>query len=89
MIPQEFEQSNVILGPPKGLNETHVKSLPMFRGETKQGPFEGGEFFVSVWKPTPLELEQLVEGGFVYLTMLGNVPPHVLTTSFEAATNVT
>ena len=36
---------------------------------------------VTAWEPTPAELEAIVNGGLVYLTILGTAHPPVLLTT--------
>lgn len=50
-----------------------------------QSNLDGSRFVVVAWKPTPEELNELNNGGMIYLSMLNGLLPHFLTTDFKAA----
>lgn len=87
MIPQEFPETNATYGPPKGFDPSQVVPIPAYMGEVRGGNCDGQMITVVCWKPTYEELQALVEGGGVYLTMFGGLAPHMLTTSFHNATH--
>ncbi|MDP2495894.1 hypothetical protein Q8W25_17835 [Shimia thalassica] len=45
---------------------------------------DGVNRMISVWEPTPAELDQLINGGSVVLTILGTAHPPVLITTQPA-----
>lgn len=87
MIPVAFPEANSTFGPPEGVAESQVATVPAFTGEVKGGSMDGAPLVVTAWQPTAEELEELIQGGKLYLTVLGGLPPHCITTSFAAATH--
>lgn len=75
------------MGPPVGLTEEHVRSIHAFVGEQSGGVHDGSPTVVVAWQPDAEELKQLNEGAFVYLTVIGGLPPHFVTTSFPFPLN--
>jgi hypothetical protein len=75
---------NTDIGPPKGLEESQVHRVKAYQG-TVPGPhaIEGLPFTAVAWKPSKEELQDLLNGGNVYLTVIGGLPPHFLTTNIE------
>lgn len=68
MKPVEFEQQDILLGPPKGSERGTCGALPIqFVDGTMQ----------SYWKPSPEDLKTLNEGGHVRLCVHGNGHPPV------------
>lgn len=84
MIPATFPEANTFFGPPQGLTESQVKSIPAYLGEA-QGSLDGLQLAVVAWEPTPEELETIKNGGLIYLTCIGGLPPHFLSTNFAHA----
>lgn len=59
--PVKFAGSNAVLGPPKGKDETQVRSMDVFRN---------GTCCVSCWRLTPEELQAVNEsGGLVWVSV--------------------
>lgn len=87
MIPQEFPEQNRIYRAPEGVDDSQVQPIPTYAGEVVGGNCDGQMITVVCWKPTYEELQALVEGSGVYLTMFGGLAPHMLTTSFHNATH--
>jgi len=76
--------------PPAGLTEEQCKPIRAYVGRIP-GPssIEGQPIVVTAWTPTLQEIEDLVSGKPVYLTLLAkSLPPHVLTTDFHKATHL-
>jgi hypothetical protein len=88
MTPIDFNQSNCTFGPPSDMEESQVRTIPAFRGTVERGSCEGAPVVIVAWLPTPAEREAISEGSPVFLTFLGGLPPHVVTTSFQQATNL-
>lgn len=88
MTPVDFEGTNARFAPPNDLEESQCATIRAFVTTVSRGSCEGARLVVTAWKPTPDELAQLNAGNPVFLSCLGGPPPHVLTTSFEAATNI-
>lgn len=86
MTPVDPPEYNTTFGAPDGMSEAQVQTIRAFAGEIPRGgALDGALFVVVAWKPTLEELEALNGGGLVYISCLGGLPPHFLTTDFEAA----
>ena len=86
MIPTKFPECNTLFGPPEEFEESQVQKIFACRGIVRQGNLDGMPFIVMGYKPTPEELEELKEGGTIYLSIIGDLlPPHLLTTDFRVA----
>lgn len=70
------------------MSSEQVMSIHAYYGQIThpQSNLDGAEFVVTAWKPSPEELKTLNEGGPVYLSCLGGLPAHFLTSSFFQAT---
>ena len=88
MIPVKFPEANSSFGPPEGMSEAQVATVAAFVGEMKGGTLDGARLVVTAWMPTAEELEQLIQGGPLFLTVVGGLPPHCITTDFKEATNL-
>lgn len=88
MTPIDFNESNKVFGPPPDMTESQVQRIPAYVGKVPKGSCEGAPMVVVAWIPTPAEREALAEGSPVFLTFLGGLPPHVVTTNFAEATNL-
>jgi hypothetical protein len=88
MNPIDFPETNTTFGPPAGMTESQVQPVPAYCGQVRGGSCDGVEAVVVAWRPTREEIEQIAAGSPIYLTMIGGLPPHFLTTSFEEATKV-
>lgn len=86
MNPCNLRISNSSFGPPEGMDESQVFRIPAYVGTIEQGNLDGSNFVVVAWKPEPKDLIRLMAGGAIYLSCLGGLPPHFLTTSFAEAT---
>ncbi|MDE2096204.1 MAG: hypothetical protein KGL39_03095 [Patescibacteria group bacterium] len=85
MIPVHFKEANCKFGAPPDLSSEQVMTVSAYQGQVAGGSVDGSFMVVVAWKPTPVELADLCAGGAVYLCCLGGLPPHTLSTSFEAA----
>lgn len=88
MNPVEFPEANCTFGPPQGLTENQVRPIKAYRGTVPTGSIEGLPMVVTAWKPNDQEKERILNGEPIYLTIIGTLPPHSLTTSFTEATNL-
>lgn len=86
MTPQNFPQANKRFTAPKDLEESQCFTIDAFAGTVERGSVEGSPIVVTCWKPTDDEMAKLVAGGSIFLSVLGGLPPHYLSTSFEEAT---
>ena len=72
---------------PADLDHSQVAPITAFAGEVPSGHnLDGAGFVVVAWKPTSEEIESLRQGGLIYISMLGGIPPHFVTTDFGQAT---
>jgi hypothetical protein len=62
-------------------------AIPGFVGVVERGSVEGAQVVVVAWKPSPQEIEALSNGSPIFLSCLGGLPPHFLSTDFHAATH--
>jgi len=85
MTPVLFPQCNAAFGPPSDLDESQCATIPAYVGEVKRGSVEGSKIVVVAWLPTPEELAIIKAGGPIFLSMMGGLAPHFVTTSFEEA----
>lgn len=83
MTPTDFPESNVVIGPPKGMTEEQVASIHACHGQVKGGVNDGMPITIVAWKPSDWELEQLKSGHPVFIDFFGGIPPHVLTTDIQ------
>ena len=87
MNPVEFEQANTVFGPPAGLEESQCQRVNAFVHEVIGGSCDGCAQVVVAWMPTAEERELIKAGGPIFLSVIGGLPPHYLSTTFEDATH--
>jgi hypothetical protein len=88
MSPSDFTESNFRYAPPPDMEASQVSWIAAWRGEAKGGSVDGAPMIVTAWRPTEVELEQLLRGGVIFLTVMGTqLPPHYLSTSFKGASS--
>lgn len=86
MIPENFDQANAIFRPPSDL--THqCGAILAFKSVIETGSLEGSPLVVTAWKPSDLELAAILRGKPIFVSFLGGLPPHFVTTDFHAATH--
>jgi len=85
MSPANFPESNGSFCAPSDMDESQVLTIEAFKGVVQGGNLDGCQFVVVAWLPTPEEIEQLKAGQPIYLSILGGLAPHFLTTSFKEA----
>lgn len=88
MTPATFEGQNTEFRAPNDLDESQVMTIPAYAGRIRGGNLDGAPVVVVAWTPSPEELKDLIDGKPIFLSCVGGLPPHVLTTSFEAAINL-
>lgn len=74
-----FDEENGVLEPPRGVSESEVHSLSVFRD---------GNVVVSCWKPSAAELAEINKTGRIWLLLWGRtMPPALLmgTSPFDSA----
>jgi hypothetical protein len=87
MIPADFAESNTVFGPPPDMTKEQVEPIRAYVGEVARGSCEGARLIVVAWAPSAEERAAIEKGSLVYLTMIGGLAPHFLTTDFAQATN--
>jgi len=87
MTPIYFQQANKVFGPPPDMDENQVQRIHAHVAEAASGSCDGSPMVVVAWQPNIHELSDIVSGGPVFLTVIGGLPPHFLTTRFEQAIN--
>lgn len=85
MIATEIDPCNCVFRPPPDLDESQCHSITAYRFEIKQGNLDGQEGVAVAWKPDADDIRRISEGGVVYLTMIGGLIPHRLSTTWEDA----
>jgi hypothetical protein len=80
MIPTDFPESNHLIGPPPGVDESQVGSIPAHIGEFGPGPNDGEKFVVVAWQPSFEDIIRIADGGKIYLSMMSGLLPHRLFT---------
>ena len=88
MTPVDFPESNTTFGPPPDLEESQCQTIHAYHGTVPRGSVEGAGIVVTAWRPSAEELEALNAGAPVFLTCIGGLPPHLLSTSFKGATPI-
>ncbi len=83
----DFHEANTTFGPPADLDPSQCKTIRAFRGVVPAGSLEGAPLVVTAWKPTVEEIGMIVSGHPVYLSILGELPPHFITAHFQQAIN--
>lgn len=88
MTPTFFPEANKPFGPPVGMDESQVQTVHAYIGETTHGNLDGCIFVVTAWQPDAEELRQLMLGNPVFLTCIGGLFPHFITTNFKNASSI-
>lgn len=87
MTPITFHEANASFKAPTDLAESQVATIMAYCGPIPGGSMDGEKMVVVAWKPSPEEVAAISAGAPVFLTTLGGLPPHFLTTDFASATN--
>ena len=87
MNPVKFPQANCRFGPPPDMSEAQVQTIYAYKDEAKKGSCDGSQMVVVAWKPDAHEIERINAGCPIFLTVLGGLPPHFITTDFRKAVN--
>lgn len=85
MTPTIFPQANCRFKAPTDLEESQCMTIDAFKGKVVGGSVDGSDFVVVAWTPTPDELAKLNAGSPIFLSMMGGLAPHFLTTNFDEA----
>jgi hypothetical protein len=85
MIPVKFPEANIKFSPPEGLAESQVMTIHGYVGDVVGGSVDGFKVCVVAWMPTPQEMEQILNGQPIFISMMNGMVPHFLTTEFKWA----
>lgn len=88
MRPIDFPEANVTYGPPPDLAESQCGSIRAFAGTVDKGSCEGSRIVVVAHIPDARQLAELNAGAPIFLTVMGGLAPHILTTNFAEAVNI-
>lgn len=67
------------------MDESQVLTIDAHTGIVKGGNIDGAQFVVVCWQPNAEEIERIKAGQPIYISMLGGLAPHFLTTDFKQA----
>lgn len=84
----DFPQSNTVFGPPPDLTKEQCNSIPAFLGICVGGSCDGSKMVVVAHQPTAEDIARILAGEPIFLTCMGGLPPHLMTTSFAEAVNI-
>lgn len=87
MTPVRFAEANAIFGPPEGMTEHQVRRVPGYIGETLVGSCDGMKLVIVAHLPDERDKAAIAAGAPIFLTMVGGLAPHFLSTNFAEANN--
>ena len=87
MNPCNFLEANAKFGPPPGLEESQVRSIDVYQGVVRGGSCDGSIMIITAWVPSAEDIQRMAAGHPIFLTCLGGLPPHFLSTDFQIASN--
>ncbi len=87
MTPHHFPEANSHFGAPADLDESQCMTIPAYQGVVHGGSIDGIRQVVVAWLPDEQERARIAAGGPIFLSMMGGLAPHYLSTSFHEATH--
>lgn len=87
MTPVHFNEANCDCVPAPD-DASAVGNIPGWSGRVERGPLEGAPLVICAWVPSAQELEELNAGNPVFISFIGGLSPHCLTTSFAQARSI-
>lgn len=87
MNPCNFPEANSVFHAPEDFEVEQVASIPAYQHEVQGGTCDGVQQVVVAWMPTPAEIAVILAGNPIYVSMLGGLSAHMVTTDFYAATH--
>jgi len=84
----KFSQANSVFKALSDLDESQCFSIHAYQRIIPSGNLDGAHQVIVAWKPSVLDLERINKGEPVFISMLGGLAPHFLTTSFEEAISI-
>ena len=67
------------------MDESQVRSVPAYCASIKGGSLDGSNIVVVAWQPDADDIARIVAGEPIFLSMIGSLAPHFLTTKFNDA----
>jgi hypothetical protein len=83
MNPVSFPQANQTFGPPADLEESQCQPIRAFLGKIEGGSCDGSDIVVVAWQPSRYDLELILSGSPIFISMIGGLAPHCVGTSFD------
>ena len=81
----QFPEATHLIGAPKGSTDGDVQGLPAAIGTVVLKSGTPAPCIVSCFKPSAEEIEELINGGALYLHIISNVQPVVSISTFIQA----
>lgn len=88
MTPHAFKEANCTFGPPAEMTDTQVRPIRGYLGTVETGSVEGSQIVVVAYRPSEDEIQALLMGAPIFVSMMGGLAPHFLTTDFKSAINL-
>lgn len=85
MTPCYFVGANSRFTHPDGMDESQVREIFAHKGTVSGGNLDGADFVVVAWRPSLNDMQHMMNGGLVYLTTIGGLPPHFISTDVQEA----
>lgn len=82
MTPTTFPQANTVIKPPDDIPESQITPIAAFLGIMAGGCFDGAQMVTVAWQPSPEERERINQGASIFITFLGGVLAHSVSTEF-------
>jgi hypothetical protein len=83
MTPVKFPQANASFKSPNGYDESQVATIPAYVGQLLGGNCDGDDIIIVAWLPSPEEVADIASGKPIFLSVLGGLPPHSLSTAIN------
>lgn len=87
MTPIQFPECNAMFGPPEGMAESQVMTIPAYVTQAIGGSVDGCRVAIVAWQPTEEEREKISTGAPIFISFIGTLPPHFPSVTFKQALN--
>jgi hypothetical protein len=87
MNPIKFDECNTFFGPNTEMEDVKCEITPAWVGDAEGGSLDGLRMAVCAYKLDEHELKEILEGGYIYVTMVGGLSMHYMSTNFHDATH--
>lgn len=85
MNPTTFPEQNHVFGLPPELEDSQCGRIAAHVREIASGSLDGSLEVIVAWTPSLEDLYRLSNGHPIFISFIGGMPPHRLSTSFEDA----